>query len=450
MKALPHAFSHWMQNRLGDEFQAFWDAHNDPPPVSIRNHPSKKYQSEADNRPVPWHPDGFYLPERKVFTLDPIFHAGGYYVQEASSMFLRETLRQSVDLSRPLKVLDLCAAPGGKSTLLLSELNSESWLLANETIKGRIAPLSANLQKWGFANSGMSNHDPADFSDLTGFFDVVVVDAPCSGEGLFRKDEQAMENWMATSPQFCADRQERILKSAKELVAPGGMLIYSTCTYNRFENDGNVQDLLDGGGFELIQLDVPKDWNIWESKAGYHFFPHRVEGEGFFITCLRRTDSPRWNINIKPAQLGKPVSNSQSNTLADWIGDAEEYFFLEKGNGEIIAVPRQHQSDFSTLKKVLYRSSFGIPIGTFKRDQFIPGHGLALSLILKKDFPGIELNEKEALLFLKKENLRLEGATKGWQLARYQGLNLGWMKVLDNRINNYLPNNWRIRMELPK
>ncbi len=447
---LPAIFTDRMRQELGDDFQAFLEALGEPPPVSIRLNPAKASLEFEDCEKIPWHPDGRYLPERPVFTLDPAFHAGTYYVQEASSMFLREALVQSVDVGQPLRVLDLCAAPGGKSTLLASALNSESLLLANEVIQSRVPALRMNLEKWGHANVAVSNHDPSDFRKLESFFDVVMVDAPCSGEGLFRKDAAAAGEWSEQNLAICEGRQRRILSEAKELLRPGGVLIYSTCTFNHGENELNVSWLLESGEFDFLPIRLQPDWGIAEKKLGYQFFPHRLRGEGFFIACLKKKAGAELPFRSKNTGLGdwQRLKTKEIAAFSEWLAAPEALAFFLKPNGEIVALPENLTDDCAMIDRVLRKRSFGTVIGTMKKKDFVPAHTLALSSLVSKDLPAVELEKMQALQFLKKENLDPAGLARGWTLARFKGHNLGWMKVLDNRINNYLPNEWRIRMDI--
>ena len=242
----------------------------------------------TDFEKVPWHPQGYYLNERPSFTLDPVFQAGGYYVQEASSMFVAEAVRQTMDTSKPLRVLDLCAAPGGKTTTLAAELTENSFLMANEVIKSRIPALKENLLKWGFTNYVVTNHDPETMAELEGFFDVVLVDAPCSGEGLFRKDDEAAKEWSVQHVELCSARQKRILKAAAFLVAPNGVLVYSTCTYNAQENDENVAYITKITELERIDLSLPTEFGIQATQGGAQFYPHKLKGEGFYLAVFRQ------------------------------------------------------------------------------------------------------------------------------------------------------------------
>ncbi len=437
-----------MKSDLGSEFPDFLAALEQPAPVSIRLNPAKGSTAFGNAEPIPWHPNGRYLAERPVFTLDPSFHAGAYYVQEASSMLIHEAVRQTVGLGQDLRVLDLCAAPGGKSTLLLSALGEGGFLVSNEVIQSRVGPLKMNLEKWGHANVAVSNHDPEDFERLAGCFDVVLVDAPCSGEGLFRKDEDAAGHWSEASVELCAARQRRILTAATQLVREGGVLLYSTCTFNVFENENNVEWLA-LQGFEFEKLTLPADWGVAEKRWGYQCYPHRVRGEGFFFAALRKTASvdPPFIKNYVPKEWQR-VPFRQQAVFEKWVSQTADYEFFTKPEGTVVAMPKVLEEIFFTIATVLKKRSIGLEIGEMKNKDFIPSHTLALAKLLHPDLPKANLNKDQALHFLKKENLWEADWERGWTLATFENLPLGWMKVLDNRSNNYLPTNWRIRMEL--
>ncbi len=445
---VPAAFTERMKSTLGDEFPAFVASLENPPSLSVRYHPDKVIDAFPGAKPVPWHPSGRYLIERPSFTLDPAFHAGAYYVQEASSMFLYEALRQTIDLSKKLKVLDLCAAPGGKSTLLLSAISRSGFVLANEAIRNRVGALNQNLEKWGLANSAVANHDPADLAALAGFFDVVLVDAPCSGEGLFRKDANAVNEWSVHNINLCSARQQRILEEAKNLVSPGGLLIYSTCTFNPEENEKKVQWLVTEDGFEYCPLVLEEKWGIVDTNFGYQFYPHKTRGEGFFIACLRKKDgAPLSNKTANsPFRQWKKLGSKEVENLSDWINDTVYFVFFEKPDQTITAIPAAQMENFETIGKVLNRRAFGLNMGSFKKLDFIPSHELALSLHAHPQLPSIELDKVSALQYLRKDNFDIDTSAKGWHLVKHNGLSLGWAKLLGNRINNYLPNEWRVRM----
>ncbi|GAB3268391.1 rRNA cytosine-C5-methyltransferase [Larkinella harenae] len=441
-----------MQQQLGTDYLPFSDALQQQPPVSIRINPQKNVRLETPSELIPWCAEGHYLPERPIFTLDPRFQAGAYYVQEASSMLLAEALQQTVRLQRPLRMLDLCAAPGGKSTLLASLLNTDSLLVCNEVIRSRVPILRENLEKWGNPNVAISNHDPEDFRSLNGFFDLVLVDAPCSGEGLFRKDPEAMREWSEENVRICAARQQRILTAAAPLLCDDGLLLYSTCTYNDQENLDNAAWLAEQG-FESLKLSLPESWGVVEKQRGptigYQCYPHRVKGEGFFLSVFKKKQrsSPVMAVPRAFRSL-KPVRNWQIKILQSYLKQPDGFSFYVKPNETVFAIPEALSSDLRMLDTALHNKGFGLEMGTFKGDDFIPSHALALSTALADNLPAIDLIKEEAIRYFKKENLILNETVKGWLLARYEGLNLGWLKGVGNRVNNYLPKEWRIRMDI--
>lgn len=305
---LPASFVDYTRSLLGEEeYEKLAVALQQEPPVSIRfNNEKWKMQDEglsAVHSPfdrVPWSSEGVYLDERLTFTFDPLFHAGCFYVQEASSMFVEQALRQYI--KEPAIMLDLCAAPGGKSTHARSVLPEGSLLVANEVIRNRSQVLAENLAKWGHPDVVVTNNDPADFSALPSFFDVILTDVPCSGEGMFRKDPVAIEEWTPENVEICWQRQRRIIADIWPCLKPGGILIYSTCTFNTKEDEENVRWIQQEFGAELLPLEVREEWNITgnllkdestgtvhlEGIPVYHFFPHKTKGEGFFLAVLRK------------------------------------------------------------------------------------------------------------------------------------------------------------------
>ncbi|GAB3226222.1 rRNA cytosine-C5-methyltransferase [Spirosoma arcticum] len=441
-----------MRLQLGTDYDAFETALTQPTPVSIRINPRKNVFDTSGLERVPWCTEGYYLPERPSFTLDPLFHAGGYYVQEASSMLLNEALKQTADLTRPLRILDLCAAPGGKSTLLASALHRDSLLICNEVIRSRVAVLRENMDKWGFPNVVISNHDPGDITNLAGFFDVVVVDAPCSGEGLFRKDPDAMNEWSKDSVQMCSARQKRILAAAAPLLDLGGTLIYSTCTYNDDENLENVRFLTENG-FRNHPLALPPDWNVVEQEidgsVGYQCYPHRVRGEGFFISVFKKTAfTAPVKLDARTFRSIRALRTREAASAARWLQNPTDFSLWEKPNSDVMALPKVLEKQFLGLDVALKNKGFGLEMGQFKGTDFIPSHALALSTAVNQNLPTVALSKENALRYFKKENLVLDEPANGWLLAQYKGLNIGWMKGVENRVNNYLPKDWRIRMDI--
>ena len=292
--ALPIDFITRTRVLLGDEYAALEKALMADVPVSIRINP-KKSDKRPEATPVPWSQLGYYLPERLSFTFDPLFQNGTYYVQEASSMFLEQAIRTYVQ--EPVACLDLCAAPGGKSTHLLSLLPEGSVLVSNEVIRSRSYILAENIQKWGYPNHVVTNNDPAEVGELTHLFDVIVTDVPCSGEGMFRKDTDSTGEWSVANVELCASRQRRILHDIWNALKPGGLLVYSTCTYNTEEDEENIQYIIDELGAEPLSIPIDDAWGVCGAlkyaNPVYRFFPHRTRGEGFFLAALRKMANVR-------------------------------------------------------------------------------------------------------------------------------------------------------------
>lgn len=421
--------------------------------TSVRWNPKKFNDQQSPfnlTEKVPWSANGFYLPHRPSFTLDPLFHAGAYYVQEASSMFLEQVLKQCLDLSSSLRVLDLCAAPGGKSTLIQSLLPEQSLLVSNEVIKSRVTTLAENITKWGAANVVVTNNDPGDFKRLEHYFDSIVVDAPCSGSGLFRKDPKAIEEWSEQNVELCSQRQQRILANVMPALREGGVLIYSTCSYSAQEDEEICDWLLHESGMESISLETEADWNIVETESaiakakGYRFYPDKLKGEGFFIAAFRKKitgkhDSPRTDRGNK----SKPLAEKEIGTARLFLRDSAQLFFF-KQNDDLIVMPSGLESDLGILQSALYIKKAGVNLGSVIRGELIPGHELAMSNLLDPMVKRADVDKETALQYLRKSDIDLPGSDTGWTLIVYRQLPLGWVKILPNRVNNYYPANWRI------
>ncbi len=448
MLTLPPIFISKIQAQLKEESEFFFEALLSSPPVSIRLNPFKPVNFFDQTDVVPWCNQAFYLKQRPSFITDPLFHAGAYYVQESSSMFLHHVFKQIRNrLNGNVSVLDVCAAPGGKSTLISSLLREDDVLLSNEIIRTRVLTLMDNLNKWGRANTIVSNNDPADLGKLTQVFDVILVDAPCSGEGMFRKDKHAINEWSEANIELCASRQKRILQDVLPALKPGGMLIYATCTFNHQENEDNLKWLIDKHGFEPVEIAIPDAWPI--EKTAYHgfrFWPHKVKGEGLFMVCLRKPTESISATAIRTKSL--MVNAKQKALLAPYINESDS-FQIAVLNNHFIALPSQLTGLYDKLNGLLRLVKAGICLGELKQDQLIPAHELALSLNLSSDIPRAELTLEQAQSYLKKGSLPMNIFNeKGWQTVTYKGLSLGWIKVLPNRVNNYLPSALRILKEI--
>ncbi len=417
-------------------------------PTSFATHTPLSYSPTFKNcEPVPWCRFGYYLPERPSFIADPLWHAGAYYVQEASSMFVEQCLEQFYDLSRPLKVLDLCAAPGGKSTLIQSLLSPDSILVSNELVPARANVLVENMTKWGGANTVVTSNQPADFGRLPHYFDVVVVDAPCSGSGLFRRDAAALGEWSPAAVSMCSRRQQKILTDVYPALKPGGMLVYATCSYS-VEEDEDICDWL-CSRYDLTPLHVQtSDWGIVESgnrsKAhGYRFFPYKLKGEGFFLACFRKNEGEtRSRKNNKSSRLA-PLTHAEKKQVAPWLTCAGDLCHYHLGK-EVFLWPRAIEETILQLNANLYAKKAGVLAGRLMGSEMVPAHELALSGLVSGELLTISLKKEMALQYLRREEVNLATGNRGWALVRHAGLNLGWVKILPNRINNYYPREWRI------
>lgn len=417
------------------------------PVVSVRvNHrkaPNDIHIYNSGNK-VGWAENGFYLSERPLFTMDPLFHAGAYYVQEASSMFVEQAFRQYLlpNNSNP-KVLDLCAAPGGKSTHIISLLDGQGFVLSNEIMKNRAKILCENVSKWGYPNCAVSNCSPAEIGEkLNGVFDAIVVDAPCSGEGMFRKDEEAVNEWSEANVKMCAERQKEILAAIAPTLKTGGLLVYSTCTFNKYEDELNMDFIEKELGMRRVKIDVKSEWNITENNCGYHFFPHKTKGEGFFLSAfVKEVDEYEMDIRPKKQKKGNKPEVKTPDEIKAWL-NSSDYDFIGT-----CAVPAEEKNFVQLLIDNLRVMQYGVNVYESKGKDYIPQHNLAISTIIERDsFLTEDVDLETAIQFLKKENIAVNVNEKGWVLITYRGVPLGFVKQVGGRTNNAYPQNWRILM----
>jgi 16S rRNA C967 or C1407 C5-methylase (RsmB/RsmF family)/NOL1/NOP2/fmu family ribosome biogenesis protein len=455
---LPSGFLSSLQTALGFDEKEFAEAHAATAQVvSVRKNPFKPAESvflqNLISEKVPWSSLGYYLKERPLFTIDPSFHAGAYYVQEASSMFLEEAMKQSCDLAKQLTVLDLCAAPGGKSTLIQSIISADSLLVSNEVIKPRATILAENITKWGAANVVVTNNDPKDFKKLPEFFHCIVVDAPCSGSGMFRKDPVAISEWSLNNVALCCQRQQRILADIETSLKPGGILIYSTCSYS-IEEDEEIADwLTDNYSFDSIRLKVKDEWGIVETRStshgayGYRFYPGKIKGEGFFIAVFKKASHDEGTAiefkNRKAALKAEQPSKAMQQVVSSFLTDAENFSFIS-WQQDILAIRSSHLEQVLSIQKQLYIKKAGINMGTIIRDELIAAHELVISNCYNHVLDEVAVDEGTALDYLRRKDISLDTIISGWAVLTYEGLALGLVKILPNRINNYYPKEWRI------
>jgi 16S rRNA C967 or C1407 C5-methylase (RsmB/RsmF family)/NOL1/NOP2/fmu family ribosome biogenesis protein len=450
VKALPHVLLQELETVSGFNEESFIAAHQQPAVTSVRLHPVKSSDAFANARQVPWCKEGRYLEERPVFTLDPLYHAGAYYVQEASSMFLHYLMRKLIPERKNLRVLDLCAAPGGKSTLLASLLDETSLLISNEVIRTRASILEENVTRWGYTNNWVCSNDPKEFGRLEGYFDLMVVDAPCSGSGLFRKDQKALDEWTEANVQLCCERQHRIIADVWPALKEDGILVYATCSYSHQEDEDVLDWLSEEFSLSSLSIDIPAERGIVatvskNNMTGYRFFPGKVEGEGFFIAAVQKKDAT----DTLRASRFKSLHDKKVFDQVAHLLNGNDFVCVPASKEFFHAIAEEHEPDWQLLKSVLYLRKVGIALGTPSAKEWIPAHDLALSLDRSRSIPSIELTREDALKFLKKEDISVALQEKGWLLVTYHGLGLGWIKSLGNRYNNYLPKHWRIRMEIP-
>ena len=423
----------------------------DPSPVSIRVNSAKWRERPSNSEVIPWCIHGYYLQNRPSYTLDPLFHSGCYYPQEASSMFLEEVVRQTSDLTKGFRVLDLCGAPGGKSTHLSDLISPDSLLVANETIRSRAVILAETITKWGTGNTLVTQNDPAAFAKLSGYFDIIIVDAPCTGEGMFRSDV-AVNEWSDSNAIHCSERQKRILMDVWPALKESGILVYSTCTFNPGENEQNIRWFIEKKEAECLRINISDYKGIteidYEGIFGYGFYPDKIRGEGFFISAIRKTQKQEMTrVSIQRKKELRPDKNDLE-VFDRWTGFPKER--LIKWGNELIAVPC-NMDDYIHIYRNLKIVKEGTKVFVVKNNSYIPSHELALSLRLKKNaFPANEINLNEMLSFIRRDNFKLQNSSKGWNLVTYKGINVGFINNIGNRVNNYFPVEWRIKMNLPE
>ena len=421
MDPLPQSFLSSLAALIGEADAArAVEAMAAEPSVSVRLNPFKRPKDgrlpilEGASQ-VPWCPYGHILVTRPVFTLHPLFHAGVYYVQDSSAMFAGWVFRRLLERfpDRPLRVLDLCAAPGGKTTDLAASLREacgDAFLLvSNEVMRQRAAVLSDNVAVWGDPNVVVTSVDPSAFAALPGFFDIILADVPCSGEGMFRKDPKAVEDWSPGTVALCASRQRRILADVWPALREGGALLYSTCTFETDENDGNLEWAAEELGGEIIPPENP--FGIRTPLHGTLLIPGEVPGEGQWVGALVKRSSA-------------PVSSSAERC------------------GQSLEASLESLKRFRPLRA-------GVVEGSWKGKDFIPDPDWAMSISFDRTrYPEVAVDKQTALHFLHKDTIVLENAPLGYVVLTYRDVPVGFVKNLGRRCNNLHPQSRRIRMDI--
>lgn len=445
---LPENFVQRLNSQEYIDAEALLNALEEPSPVSIRVNKSKWNKRPLNAEPVSWCKNGYYLDSRPSYTPDPLFHSGCYYPQEASSMFLEQAVRQISESLEDIRVLDLCGAPGGKSTHLSDLIGPDNLLVANEVIRSRASVLAETLTKWGAGNTLVTQNDPAVFGRLSGYFDIILVDAPCSGEGMFRNNV-AINEWSADNTAHCSERQKRILMDIWPALKKNGILIYSTCTFNPGENEENIKWLIDKNEAECIRMNVTDFKGIteidYQGIYGYGFYPGKIRGEGFFISVIRKKGKKENNpLRYQKRPELKP-GKDDLETAERWMRFSKERLF--RWGDEVFAVPCAMDEYFHLFKNLKIVKP-GTKIFGVKKNDYLPSHELALSHKFKKEvFPREEISLPEAIAYLRRDHFMLPHSSKGWNIVTYKGVNLGFVKNIGNRVNNYFPVEWRIRLD---
>ena len=449
---LPERFVERVRRDLGpEEGAALCRALEGESPVSVRLNGAKGMPAPSDRR-VGWSTEGYYLAERPSFTLDPDFHAGRYYVQEASSQFVGHIV-EACGGAAGLRVLDLCAAPGGKTTLYASLVGREGLVVANEINRSRAAVLADNVRKWGTGNIAVTVNDPSQVARMQGWFDVVAVDAPCSGEGMFRKSEEARSEWSEAAVGLCAERQRSILREAWQALRPGGLLLYSTCTFNFTENEEVLRDFAAWAADDLAAAEcvpVEKEWGVVCGLEGvfqtFRFYPHRAEGEGFFVAAVRKAADAGDRARM-PKPQRNPVAwaeNRAMQELSRWVVEPASMRFALAGDTYYGYWSAQAEA-VRMLAGVLNVICSGVEMGQLFKGALKPAHALALFPALDRSAVSVaELSREEALSYLRRGEVPAERFAEGMNLVTADGVALGFAKRIGRRCNNMYPNSLRI------
>ena len=439
---LPDGFIEQLRGLLPDEWEALAEAITTTErSVAVRVNAPRGASVPDGARRVPWCDQGFYLDDRPSFTFDTDWHAGRYYVQDASSMFIGHVIRHFVQ--EPVRYLDLCAAPGGKTTAALQALPQRSLVVANEIVTPRARVLADNIIRWGNPRCVVTSNAPKDLGQLTAFFDVIATDVPCSGEGMMRKDDEAVAQWSPQLVDQCAQRQREILTDVWQALHPGGLLIYSTCTYNRQENEQIADFIINELGATSLEVPVEPSWNIHPAIGSdyhcYRFMPHRVDGEGLFLAAFRKAG----NALRQEARIKEKSPKKADETGKNWLACPDDYVVEPQGD-LLIAVPQDIRREVTALRASLNVLHAGVELATAMGRKTLPHHALAMSLARAEDaFPVAEVDYPTALRYLRGESITVDGP-RGYVLIAHKGAVLGFANNLGNRANNLYPKPLRI------
>ena len=452
---LPEEFIAYTRPLLGEEiFNKLLSTLAESSPVSIRFNPFKADRRRVKicevDRQVAWCKNGFYLNRRPNFTFDPLFHMGLYYVQEAASMFVHQVIHQYTDTKQPVTMLDLCAAPGGKSTAVRAALPDNSLLFCNDPVGQRAQILVENLQKFGHPDVIVTNNLPRDYQKAGVSFDIILADVPCSGEGLFRKDSNAVAEWSLLNVEKCWQLQREIVRDIWPCLKTGGILVYSTCTFNNKENEDNIEWILRELDAEILPVHITADWHITGSLTTslpvYRFMPGVSRSEGLFMAVLRKREKTVSQNQTKRNLTKRKYERNPYLSITDWLVPHCSVAQCQH-NETLLAIPNRWKEVYSRAAQTLKVLHAGVMLATFKGKDIIPHQSLALSILLNKQaFPCFEVSYAQAISFLRKEAIPLPPhLPKGFILLVYQNIPLGFEKNIGHRANNLYPPEWRIK-----
>jgi NOL1/NOP2/sun family putative RNA methylase len=446
---LPEEFKCSMRETLGDDAEKLFAALDTPAEVSIRLNPAKPAEV-YDGEVIGWSPNGRYLECRPQFTLDPLMHGGAYYVQEASSQFVVHILKG--DNLEGARILDMCAAPGGKTTLYSSLVGRKGLVVANDINRGRVMALEDNVKRWGMGNVVVTCSEPRYIGDFESWFDVVAVDAPCSGEGMFRKMEEARTEWSPASVEQCVARQREILAEAWRALRPGGKLIYSTCTFNNREDEGIVEWLMEEYGDEIVaaeRVETCDEWGIVRSDIGafqcFHFYPHSARGEGFFAAVARKAEGgAKRRVPKARRKVFASLQGAELSEVSRWVDDAKAMSFRKIDN-VVYGYDSAVMDDVTHLSESLSVAYSGVALGQIFKGALKPEHSLAMFVGRSRDVvPEVEVSLEDAQNFLRKQDIDAKQFSEGINIVMYKGVAIGFVKRIGARCNNMYPKEQRI------
>ncbi len=452
MRALPIAFTERMRKQLGaEEAESLFAALDSASPVAVRLNPAKSGDEGvwSNGEAIAWSKNGRKLKERPSFTIDTAFHAGAYYVQEAASQFLDYVI--AGEELQGKRVLDMCSAPGGKTTIYSTAVGEDGLVLANEYVRSRANILADNVRKWGMGNVLVTNNAPEHIAQFEGWFDVVAVDAPCSGEGMFRKEEVAREDWSEEVVKMCAARQLSIVREAWQSLKEGGLFVYSTCTFNEDEDEGLLRAFIEevGDVFEPSQrVEIDENWGIVRGEVGafqtFRFFPHKTDSEGLFVAVARKAEPTTQRTPKARKKVMQEVDKASRKELSRWLQQPDNHTFAMVAD-TVYAYRTEQFKAVQALSEGLTAIYSGVAMGQIFKGKLKPDWALSQYVGLERKAVAVEeVDEALALDYLRKKDIAVGDMVEGMNLLTHKGRALGFAKRVGARCNNLYPNSLKI------